>query len=92
MSSCGSQGVTSSCRLAAEVERLQPLAERTAELEASLEAHKEELAMLRSANASTSSDEVIHLSLSNASLSAQVLDGEHMLKREDPWTSVLPSV
>lgn len=39
-------------RLAAEVERLQPLAERSADLEARLEAYQEEIAVTRSSAAS----------------------------------------
>ena len=48
------------CRLAAEVERLQPLADRAAEIEAELEAYKEELAVIRSSQAAFSPEEVIN--------------------------------
>lgn len=46
------------CRLAAEVERLQPLAERSAELETRIEAYKEELATVTSAHSAASAEEV----------------------------------
>ena len=48
-------------RLAAEVERLQPIAQRTADLESQLEAYKEEVAMIRSTDSVPSADEASSL-------------------------------
>lgn len=50
--SCWSSGDSRQlCRLAAEVERLQPIAEKCSELEVRIEAYEEEIAMIRSAQA-----------------------------------------